>query len=75
MTWTGSYRAGTMTEVDKVRCHVSYALTELKAKTTKDQNRRAELLTALEAYVAKGEFPRNENEASPSQTEISLFCG
>ena len=61
------YRAGTMTEVDKVRCHVSYALAELKAETTKDQNRRAGLLTTLEAYVAKGEFPRNENDASPSQ--------
>lgn len=56
-----------MTEVDKIRCHLSYALSELKEKTTKEQTHRAKLLAKLETYIENGMFPCNENEGFPGE--------
>ncbi|CAB9523114.1 expressed unknown protein [Seminavis robusta] len=63
----GGVRPDTMAEIDKIRCHVSYALGQLQAKTTQDQDARKKLLATLEAYIARGEFPLNENDAAPNQ--------
>jgi len=59
-----------MAEIDKVRCHLSFALQKLKAKskiTYKENgpqctfNRRNELLSALETYIEEGNFPKHED--------------
>lgn len=63
----GVSRPDTMAEIDKIRCHVAYALGQLQAKTAQDQDRRMELLATLEAYVARGVFPLNEKAAAPDQ--------
>ena len=53
-----------MEEVDKIRCHVSYALGQLlQAKTTQYQNNRMAILSNLETYIIEGVFPQNENNA------------
>lgn len=52
-----------MEEVDKIRCHVSYALGQLQAKTTQYQNNRMAILSTLETYIIEGVFPQNENNS------------
>jgi hypothetical protein len=60
----------TMTEKDKVSCHLLFALNELKGSTSSCSDPRAKehrfrVLHALEQYIEAGNFPQNEK--SPNQ--------
>ena len=70
-------QAGSMTEVDKVRCHLSYALGQLQDKKGSSDNnpshlnsvlaRRSKLLSALETYIHQGNFPHHEDDEAYRQ--------
>lgn len=61
---------GSMSEIDKIRCHLSFALREVKnsnnaissAIGVQPQHRRTELLSILERYIESRRFPKHEDE-------------
>jgi hypothetical protein len=61
---------GSMSEIDKIHCHLSFALREVKnsnnaissAIGVQSQHRRTKLLSILERYIASRRFPKHEDD-------------